>query len=79
MSLCEDFMKRSINFFETNNKRFKIKSSIVGMGFTSNKEKHIPPGEYIVVEPDDRDKSRIVIVKKDSYEMYSIPKSSIPN
>ena len=78
MSLSFDFINKSINFFEAVNRSFKIKSPVLGWEFTQDKKKNIPPGKYVVIEPDDRDKSRLVISRKGSYEMYAIAKSDIP-
>lgn len=78
MSRSSIFMKSAIGFFEARNKSFHLKKPIIGWGFTKNEKKNIPAGDYVVVEPDDRDSNRMIISKKKSFEMYSIHKSDIP-
>ena len=78
MSHASKFMKNAVGFFEAHNKSFHLKKPVMGWGFTTDTKKSIPAGDYVIVEPDDRDKNRMVISKKKSFEMYSIHKSDIP-
>jgi len=78
MSRSIQFMKKATRFLEASQKSFHLKKSVMGWGFTENIRKTIPKGDYVVVEPDDRDESRMIVTKKKSYEMYAISKSDIP-
>jgi hypothetical protein len=71
-------MEKATKFLEATQKSFHLKKPIMGWGFTKEERKTIPKGDYVVVEPDDRDPSRMIITKKKSYEMYAISKQDIP-
>lgn len=78
MSRSTQFMQKATKFLEASQKSFHLKKPVMGWGFTEDSRKKIPKGDYVVVEPDDRDASRMVITRKKSYEMYAISKSDIP-
>ena len=78
MSVANDFMKNATKFLEATQRSFHLKKPVNGWGFSQNVKKTIPKGHYVVVEPDDRDDTRMIVSKKGSYEMYAISKASIP-
>lgn len=78
MSRSLNFMEKATKFLEASQRSFHLKKPVMGWGFTEEKRKTIPKGDYVVVEPDDRDDTRMIITKKKSYEMYAISKQDIP-
>jgi hypothetical protein len=78
MSRANIFMEKATKFLEASQKSFHLKKPIMGWGFSENIKKTIPAGDYVTVEPDDRDQTRMIIAKKKSYEMYAISKRDIP-
>jgi hypothetical protein len=67
-----------IQYFESSRKSFSLPKPVKGWSFTFEKAKLIPAGDYVTIEPDSRDKSRVVISNKRTYEMYSIARLDIP-
>lgn len=78
MTVARNFMENATKFLEATQRSFHLKKPHVGWGFSQEIKKTIPKGDYVVVEPDDRDDKRMIISKKGSYEMYAISKASIP-
>ena len=78
MSHAKDLFAKMHSFLETSSKSFRLPKGANGWGFTEPGKKKIPSGNYVVVEPDDRDKTRVIISKKGSYEMFAIKRSDIP-
>lgn len=73
MNKSQLIIKRSIKVFEAA-KKFKIKEPTMGVSFVKNKPIKIPVGTYTIIEPDDRDRKRVIIANVANQELYAIKK-----
>jgi hypothetical protein len=61
----------------TGKKRFTLKRETPGTDFDVERPVKIPPGEYIVVDSDDRNSKRVVISNVKNFNLYALDKKQI--
>jgi hypothetical protein len=74
MGQAHDFLKKSAPILEQRKPTFYVGSPIKGVGFTYETPHMIPPGHYVILEPDSRDNARVIIMNTETYRMYALDK-----
>ena len=77
MSKSADMIRSSMAMLEVTAKKFTLRQATPGVSFDDEEKVMIPSGSYVVVEPDDRDKDRVIVSNSKTFELYSIGKSHI--
>lgn len=74
MNRSKLLIQGAIQYFGEANKSFKLRKPIKGVSFDSKKVVAVPAGNYVVVDIDDRDSSRVIVANKADQELYAISK-----
>lgn len=74
---AEAFIRKATKVFEGRSNTFSLPQKTAGFSFTTEDPRELPAGEYVVIEKDTRDYSRLIVINKKTLRMYSISKKSI--
>lgn len=78
MSHSEAFMKKATRVFEIEKPTFYLDQDSLGISFTHEEPRILPAGKYSIIEPDTRDRRRMIVINTVSCRMYAFPKNMIP-
>jgi hypothetical protein len=78
MSFAEIFTQKATHFLEQNKQTFYLSQETPGVSFISEEPRTLPPGKYLNIEPDSRDRKRTVVLHIKSYRMFTLANRMIP-
>lgn len=79
MSQSETFMKKATRVFELEKPIFYLDQDTEGVSFTHEEPRTLHAGKYSIIEPDTRDRRRVIVINVKTCRMFALPKRMIPH
>ncbi len=79
MSQSEAFIKKATRVFEVQKPTFYLDQDTEGVSFTNEEPRILYAGKYSIIEPDTRDRRRMIVINTVSCRMFALPKRMIPS
>ena len=79
MSYASTFIAKGTKVFEQRNHSFYLDEPVPGVSFTDEDPRTVPAGKYSIIEPDTRNRHRMIVVNVKNNRMYAVNRRMIPS